>query len=81
VLALTLATGAKRAGASKWGQIELSLAWYRILGFCQPYFWGPLRGSCWDRYWRDCGEYLYRRDLKLAFKAGGRNCGGRWWGI
>jgi len=65
--------GAKRAGASKWGQIGAMVGLVLgILGFLPALpiggpllgiLLGPLLGAI-------AGEYLYRRNLKLAFKAG-----------
>lgn len=65
--------GAKRAGASKWGQIGAIVGLVLgILGLLPALpvggplvgiLLGPLLGAI-------VGEYFYRRDLKLAFKAG-----------
>lgn len=68
--------GAKKAGASNWGQIGAIVGFILgILGFLPTIpiggpigvmigvFFGPLVGAV-------VGEYLYRRDLKVAFKAG-----------
>lgn len=65
--------GAKRAGASKWGQIGaivgLFLGFFGLLpawligGPLLGIFVGPLLGAI-------IGEYLYRRDFKIAVKAG-----------
>ncbi len=65
--------GAKRAGASKWGQIGAIVGF--ILGFLGllpalpiggplvGILIGPLLGAI-------IGEYLYRRDIKIAVQAG-----------
>lgn len=65
--------GAKRAGASKWGQIGAIVGF--VLGFfgllpawliggpLLGIFIGPLLGAI-------IGEYLYRKDLAIAVKAG-----------
>ena len=65
--------GAKRAGASKWGQIGaivgLLLGFFGLLptlpfgGPLLGILLGPLLGAI-------IGEYIYRRNLKLACKAG-----------
>jgi len=65
--------GAKRAGASSWGQIGAIVGLILgILGLLPALpvggpllgiLLGPLLGAF-------VGEYLYRRDVKLAFKAG-----------
>lgn len=65
--------GAQRAGASKWGQIGAFVGLViGILGLLPALpvggpllgiLLGPLLGAI-------AGEYLYRRDLQLAFKAG-----------
>lgn len=65
--------GAQRAGASKWGQIGAFVGlMVGILGLLPALpvggpllgiLLGPLLGAI-------AGEYLYRRDLQLAFKAG-----------
>lgn len=65
--------GAKKAGASKWGQIGaivgLLLGFFGLLpalpfgGPLLGILIGPLAGAI-------IGEYLYRRDLNLAVKAG-----------
>lgn len=65
--------GAKQAGASKWGQIGafvgLLLGFFGLLptlpfgGPLLGILFGPLLGAI-------IGEYLYRRDLGLAVKAG-----------
>jgi uncharacterized protein YqgC (DUF456 family) len=65
--------GAKRAGASKWGQIGAIVGLVLgILGFLPALpFGGPLLGILLGPLLGAIvGEYLYRRDLKLAFKAG-----------
>lgn len=65
--------GAKRAGASKWGQfgaiVGLVLG---ILGFLPALpFGGPLLGILLGPLLGAIiGEFLYRHNLKLAFKAG-----------
>lgn len=65
--------GAKRAGASKWGQIGamvgLVLGFFGLLpalpvgGPLLGILIGPLLGAI-------IGEYLYRKDLQIAIKAG-----------
>jgi uncharacterized protein YqgC (DUF456 family) len=65
--------GAKRGGASKWGQIGAIVGFFvgflgllPALPFGGPLlgiFIGPLLGAI-------IGEYLYRRDLQIALKAG-----------
>jgi uncharacterized protein YqgC (DUF456 family) len=65
--------GAKQAGASKWGQIGsvvgLLLGFFGLLptlpfgGPLLGILFGPLLGAI-------IGEYLYRRDLMIAVKAG-----------
>lgn len=65
--------GAKQAGASKWGQIGAIVGlFFGIFGLLPALpvggpllgiLLGPLLGAIG-------GEYLYRRDLNLAFKAG-----------
>jgi hypothetical protein len=68
--------GAKKAGASNWGQIGSFIGFLLgILGFLPTIpisgpigvivgmLFGPLAGAI-------VGEFLYRRDLKLAIKAG-----------
>lgn len=65
--------GAKRAGASKWGQIGAFVGLVLgILGFLPALpFGGPLLGILLGPLLGAIiGEYLYQRDLKLAFKAG-----------
>lgn len=65
--------GAKRAGASKWGQIGAIVG--LIVGFlgllpALP-FGGPLLGILLGPLLGAIiGEYLYQRDFQLAFKAG-----------
>lgn len=65
--------GAKQAGASKWGQIGAIVGlFFGIFGLLPALpvggpllgiLLGPLLGAI-------VGEYLYQRDLNLAFKAG-----------
>lgn len=65
--------GAKRAGASKWGQIGAIVGLVvGILGLLPALpFGGPLLGIILGPLLGAIvGEYIYRRDLKLAFKAG-----------
>ena len=65
--------GAKRAGASIWGQIGAIVGLVvGILGLLPALpFGGPLLGILLGPLLGAIvGEYLYRRDLKLAFKAG-----------
>lgn len=65
--------GAKQAGASKWGQIGAIVG--LVLGFlgflpALP-FGGPLLGILiGPLLGAIAGEYFYRRNLQLAFKAG-----------
>jgi len=44
-----VATGAKRAGQVK-GRLSY-LVGLAFSAFASPTVWGPLLGSCWDRYW------------------------------
>ena len=65
--------GAKRAGASNWGQIGAIVG--LVLGFVGLLptlpFGGPLLGILLGPLLGAIvAEYLYQRDLKLAFKAG-----------
>jgi uncharacterized protein len=65
--------GAKRAGASKWGQIGAIVGLIvGILGLLPALpFGGPLLGILiGPLLGAIIGEYLYQRDLKLALKAG-----------
>lgn len=65
--------GAKQAGASKWGQIGAIVGLVvGILGLLPALpFGGPLLGILLGPLLGAIvAEYLYRRDLKLAFKAG-----------
>jgi hypothetical protein len=65
--------GARRAGASSWGQIGAIVGLVvGILGLLPALpFGGPLLGILLGPLLGAIvGEYLYRRDLKLAFKAG-----------
>ena len=65
--------GAKRAGASKWGQIGAIVGLFLgILGFLPALpFGGPLLGILiGPLVGAILAEYLYRRNLNLALKAG-----------
>lgn len=65
--------GAKRAGASKWGQIGAIVGlFFGIIGFLPALpFGGPLLGILiGPLLGAIVAEYLYQRDLKLALKAG-----------
>lgn len=65
--------GARRAGASSWGQIGAIVGLVvGILGLLPALpFGGPLLGILLGPLLGAIvGEYLYRRDLKVAFKAG-----------
>lgn len=65
--------GAKRAGASKWGQIGAIVGLLTgILGLLPALpFGGPLLGILiGPLLGAIIGEYLYQRDLNLALKAG-----------
>ena len=64
--------GAKRAGASIWGQIGAVVGLVLgVLGLLPVPFGGPLLGILLGPLLGAfVGEYLYRRDIKLALKAG-----------
>lgn len=65
--------GAKRAGASIWGQVGAVIGLVLgVLGLLPALpFGGPLLGILLGPLLGAfVGEYLYRRDIKLAFKAG-----------